>query len=230
MGMTLVERSGARALEVPAGRVRLNAVADIPPGTDTAVLFVHGSDISRYRAQNRYIAAMLKRQGIGTVLVNLMTPEEEIVDIYANHLRFNVEVLARRLGRITEWLTCRREFDGVRLGFFGTNTFAAAALVAASRRPGDIAAVVARAGRTDLADHVLPRLKAPTLFIAGTADYGIIDLNRSAMKVMKAPNELLTIPGADRYFEKQIAMRKVANAALGWFKRYVPADAAVRRE
>lgn len=213
-------------VRVPAGHVVLTGDLAVPEGTGGIVLFAHGSGSSRLSPRNRFVAQTLQRQGLATLLVDLLTPEEEAVDLQTAQYRFDIELLGRRLTDLVDWLREDRRTRGLRVGLFGASTGAAAALMAAAERPGVVRAVVSRGGRPDLAARVLPLVQAPTLFIVGGNDSVVLELNREAMRRMTCPVQLTVIPGAGHLFEEPGALEEVARLAAEWFGRFLaPAPA-----
>jgi putative phosphoribosyl transferase len=196
----------------------------VPPEAAAIVLFAHGSGSSRYSPRNRYVARVLQRGGLGTLLLDLLTAAEEQVDLRTRHLRFDIGLLARRLGEASDWLQQESATWRLPLGYFGASTGAAAALVAATKRPAEVAAVVSRGGRPDLANSALPLVQAPTLLIVGGEDRLVLDLNREAMEEMRCEKELSIVPGAAHLFEEPGAMEQVARLALDWFTRHLTRD------
>jgi len=215
--MTMDERE----VEVVADRAHLVGTLTLPERARGVVAFAHGSGSSRFSPRNRAVAAVLNRAGFATLLLDLLTAEEERVDAYTAHLRFNVHLLAERLGAATHW--CAREAVTARLpvGYFGASTGAAAALLAAAERP-EVTAVVSRGGRPDLAGPTLALVRAPTLLIVGGADVPVIELNRQARAWMRPDAEasLQIVPGATHLFEEPGALEMVASLATDWFRRY----------
>jgi len=181
------------------------------------VVFVHGSGSSRFSPRNRFVAAQLRGSGHGTLLLDLLTPEEERVDQVTAMHRFDIPLLARRVSGVLEWLRSRAETGDVLVGLFGSSTGAAAALIAAAERPLDVAAVVSRGGRVDLAHDHLSRVKAATLLIVGERDTTVLGLNRSALGMISAVKRLEVVPGATHLFEEPGALDEVARLAANWF-------------
>ncbi|MBI4496954.1 MAG: dienelactone hydrolase family protein [Chloroflexi bacterium] len=210
-----------RPVRIPAGRVTLDGDLGVPERAQGIVLFAHGSGSSRFSPRNRFVAQELRKAGLATLLLDLLTPEEETIDLRTAHLRFDIEFLAERLIAATEWVVQHPDTRGLPIGYFGASTGAAAALVAAARRPDVVRAVVSRGGRPDLAGAALPYVQAPTLLIVGGADVPVIALNREAMRQLRADKELIIIPGAGHLFEEPGALEEVARAATGWFQRYL---------
>jgi putative phosphoribosyl transferase len=203
-----------------ADSVTLEGNLAIPSGARGIVLFAHGSGSSRHSPRNRYVAGVLNKAGIATFLFDLLTAEEEREDMVTARLRFDIPLLAERVAAATDWVANDTRTRGLRIGYFGASTGAAAALVAAARR-GDIAAIVSRGGRPDLAGDALPKVTAPTLLIVGGRDAVVIELNESAKKEMRAEAELKIIPGATHLFEEPGALEQVARFAADWFTRHV---------
>ena len=191
-----------------------------PSGTGGMVLFAHGSGSSRHSPRNRRVAEDLQRAGLGTLLLDLLTADEEEVDRRSRELRFDIGLLARRLVGAIDWLAAR--FGGeLRVGLFGASTGAAAALVAAAERPSPVAAVVCRGGRPDLAGPALKGVMAPTLLIVGGADPQVLALNRQAAGRLTAEHRLEVVPGAGHLFEEPGALEEVARQAAAWFVTYL---------
>jgi len=201
----------------PVDSLNLEGILSVPTAARGVVLFAHGSGSSRHSPRNRYVADILNESGLATLLIDLLTEDEQEVDLQTAHLRFDIPLLAQRLEGITEWLVEHPEVQGLELGHFGASTGAAAALVAASELPELVRAVVSRGGRPDLAGPALAAVEAPTLLIVGGADTAVIDLNRRAMAHMQCEKELHIIPGATHLFEEPGALQKVAELARDWF-------------
>lgn len=192
------------------------------PAAAGVVAFAHGSGSSRLSPRNRFVAGVLRQAGLATLLLDLLTPEEEAADARAGHLRFDVPLLAGRLVRAVDALGDRPGTAGLPVGCFGASTGAAAALVAAADRPDAVRAVVGRGGRPDLAGRRLPEVAAPTLLVVGGADHQVLDLNRQAMAAMTgAEVRLEVVPGATHLFEEPGALERVAELAAGWFRRHL---------
>jgi len=185
------------------------------------VLFAHGSGSSRLSPRNRYVAQSLNASGLATLLVDLLTPDEEAIDRRTGELRFDIEPLAERLIGVTDWSIRYPETRPLRIGYFGASTGAAAALIAAAERRGVVAAVVSRGGRPDLAGSALSRVRAPTLLIVGGNDTAVIELNRAAFAQLRAEKLLVIVPGATHLFEEPGALDEVEREAREWFLRYL---------
>jgi putative phosphoribosyl transferase len=211
-----------REVELVVGRgARIGGTLAVPQGAQGLVIFAHGSGSSRHSPRNRFVAYSLRRMGLGTLLFDLMTLEEEAIDERTAELRFDIGFLARRLGEVTDWVFASPELSHLRVGYFGSSTGAAAALVAAAERPEAIGAVVSRGGRPDLAGDALKRVQAPTLLIVGGADAVVIQLNEEALEVLRSPKGLEVVPGATHLFPEPGALDRVAELAGGWFTRFL---------
>jgi len=208
-------------VKIPAGSVVLRGELIIPEGATGVVLFAHGSGSSRHSPRNKYVAGVIRNSNLGTLLLDLLTPEEESVDAYTRHLRFDIGLLARRLVATAKWL---KNQDGTRdsmIGFFGASTGGGAALVAAAELGDDVGAVVSRGGRPDLAGASLPDVKAPVLLIVGGLDAVVAGLNQQAYEQLNCVKELEIVPGATHLFEEPGTLETVAGLAAGWFEHYL---------
>ena len=210
-----------RQVLVTAGEASLEGSLTIPGEAAGIVLFAHGSGSSRHSPRNRFVARALQEAGLGTLLVDLLTAEEEAVDLQSRRHRFDIELLARRLTSVTDWLTSIAETQRLSVGYFGASTGAGAALVAAAQRPERVAAVVSRGGRPDLADAHLPGVAAPTLLIVGGNDGPVIPLNQGALARLHSLKEMVIVPGASHLFEEPGTLEEVARLAAGWFGRHL---------
>jgi putative phosphoribosyl transferase len=208
-------------VRAPVGAVQLDGNLRIPPGARAIVVFAHGSGSSRHSPRNRYVAGVLATAGLATFLVDLLTQEEEVIDLQTGELRFNIGLLAERLGGVTDWLASDAAAATLSIGYFGASTGAAAALIAAADRPRTVRAIVSRGGRPDLAMPVLPRVQQPTLFIVGGADEVVIDLNRRAFAELGGVKQLVIVPRATHLFEEPGALEQVAALAREWFRQYL---------
>jgi dienelactone hydrolase len=227
----VVKRAGdvaaEQAVQVRAGDVVLEGNLAVPAGARGLVLFAHGSGSSRHSSRNRAVAGVLRDAGLGTLLFDLLTAEEERVDARTAHLRFDIPLLAERVAGVTSWLRQYPQTRALRVGYFGASTGAAAALVAAARQPEAVAAVVSRGGRPDLAGEDLPRVQAPTLLIVGGNDIPVIPLNRQAYEQLGAAvKELVIVPGASHLFEEPGTLEQVARLASEWLTRHLGAAQA----
>lgn len=215
-----LSRDGAgseRPVRVDVGDGVLAGDLAVPPGSSGIVVFAHGSGSGRHSPRNRQVASTLRRTGLATLLMDLLTEAEEDVDRRTGHLRFDIGLLARRLGAAARWLADERETAGRPVGYFGASTGGGAALVAAAEHPDAVAAVVSRGGRPDLAGDALPRVLAPTLLIVGGEDHLVLDLNRQAFERLTTEKRLAVVPGATHLFEEPGALDQVADLAADWF-------------
>ena len=200
----------------------------VPEGAAAVVLFAHGSGSSRHSPRNRAVAATLQCEGLGTLLIDLLTPAEERADTARGHLRFDIDFLSRRLLAVMDWLARAPATRKLRLGLFGASTGAAAALVAAARQPARVGAVVSRGGRPDLAGAALGDVRAPTLLVVGGEDHTVIGMNAEAHGHLACEKKLVVIPGATHLFEEPGALEEVARLASSWFLRHLGAPAPAR--
>jgi pimeloyl-ACP methyl ester carboxylesterase len=215
-------------IRLRAGGVSLEGNLAIPPAARGVVMFAHGSGSSRHSPRNRAVARALREGGLATLLVDLLTPEEETVDEETGHLRFDIGLLADRLVDATDGLGDVEETRGLAVGYFGASTGGGAALVAAARRPNSVRAVVSRGGRPDLAGAALARVRAPTLLIVGGDDHVVLDLNREALARLRCEKRLEIVPGATHLFEEPGALAEVARLAREWFQRFLAVPSAPR--
>ena len=213
-------------VQIPAGRAVLSGNLTIPENAMALVLFAHGSGSSRHSPRNQFVARTLNRAGLGTLLFELLTPEEEALDIYTREHRFNISLLAERLVHATKWVRQQEETRDLPIGYFGSSTGGAAALVAAAELPQDVGAVVSRGGRPDLAGDALPKVQAPILLIVGGNDDIVIELNETARDRMRCEVKLEIIPGATHLFEEPGALEQAAKLASDWFVNHIGVDGA----
>lgn len=207
-----------QVISIASGKVQLEGELKVPQGASGIVLFAHGSGSSRHSPRNQYVARTIRDAGVGTLLFDLLTSEEEAVDAYTRHLRFDINFLAKRLVDATNWVTSRSPTQHLRIGYFGSSTGAAAALLGAVELPNVVAAVVSRGGRPDLAGEALAGVKAPTLLIVGGKDYLVIGLNEEAYAQLSCEKVLKIVPGATHLFEEPGTLEEVARLASAWFK------------
>jgi dienelactone hydrolase len=210
-----------RAVTITAGDVQMEADLTLPPGASGLVIFCHGSGSSRHSPRNREVARALVARGLSTLLMDLLTPEEEQVDLRTRHLRFDIDMLAVRVVHAIQWSRREPDLRTLPLGLFGSSTGAAAALLAAAHEPGTVAAIVSRGGRPDLAGPALRSVRAPTLLIVGGYDGQVIDLNRSAQRALPESTRLEIVEGATHLFEEPGALDRVARLAGDWFLEHL---------
>jgi putative phosphoribosyl transferase len=210
-----------RPVRVTAGPMMLDGDLSLPKESRGVVLFAHGSGSSRHSSRNRHVARLLNEAKLATLLIDLLTLDEEAIDARTGHLRFDIDLLAERLVAVTDWLTQYPDTRSLPIGYFGASTGAAAALVAAAERPDVVGAVVSRGGRPDLAGPALVRVRAPTLLIVGGNDIQVIQLNRVALAQLRCEKQLVVVPGATHLFEEPGALDEVARLAREWFHRYL---------
>ena len=210
-----------RIVRVPLGPVALDGILRLPQEARAVVLFAHGSGSGRHSPRNRHVAQLLNHAEIATLLVDLLTADEEAINSRTGHLRFDIGLLARRLVGATDWLAGRPDTHHLAIGYFGASTGAAAALVAAAQRVDVIAAIVSRGGRPDLAGPALPHVRAPTLLIVGGNDVQVLQLNRIALAELHCEKQLVIVPRATHLFEEPGALHDVARLACEWFRRHL---------
>jgi len=208
-------------VQIQAGRAILSGTLHLPKSADALVLFAHGSGSSRHSPRNQFVARMLNHAGLGTLLFDLLTQEEEGIDMQTRELRFNIHLLAERLVHATKWAKQQPQTCDLQIGYFGSSTGGAAALVAAVDAPHDVGAVVSRGGRPDLAGEALSKVQTPTLLIVGGNDDIVIELNEQARDRMRCDVRLEIIPGATHLFEELGTLEKVAKLASDWFVKHL---------
>ncbi|MEY2409727.1 MAG: hypothetical protein QOF48_2397 [Verrucomicrobiota bacterium] len=213
-----------RAIRIPAGSVTLEGEIDVPQSAHGVVVFAHGSGSSRHSPRNKFVAAQLRKARLGTVLLDLLTPDEEGADAARGYLRFNIGLLTQRLVCAAQWIAGEDEARHLRLGFFGSSTGGAAALVAAADLGKTISAVVSRGGRPDLAGGALRRVKCPTLLLVGELDEPVLELNEEACELLNCEKQLRIVPGATHLFEEQGALDEVSRLAAEWFSEHLGHD------
>jgi pimeloyl-ACP methyl ester carboxylesterase len=221
MDNSLAHTVEEQLVRVPAGPVWLEGNLSLPEQPRAVVLFAHGSGSSRHSPRNRYVARVLNEAKLATLLIDLLTLDEEVIDAHTAQLRFDIGLLAERLVDATDWLTQFPDTKQLPIGYFGASTGAAAALVAAAVRPDEVNAVVSRGGRPDLAGAALIHVQAPTLLIVGGDDVQVIQLNREALSQLRCEKQLAIVPGATHLFEESGALDEVARLACDWFQRHV---------
>ena len=216
-----------RNTEIPAGNVRLEGELIIPVGAQGVVLFAHGSGSSRHSPRNQFVANIIREAGIGTLLFDLLTREEEAVDLQTRHLRFDIGMLAERLVEATNWLAKESDTWNLNVGYFGASTGGGAALVAAAELGSDVKAVVSRGGRPDLAGAALSKVTAPTLLIVGERDEPVIEMNEEALAQLNCEKQLKIVPRATHLFEEPGALEEAARLATDWFRQHLSAESGV---
>jgi len=204
-------------VRIPSGRATLDGSLTLVDHAKALILFAHGSGSSRRSPRNQFVARTLNHAGLATLLFDLLTPEEESVDLCTREHRFDIGLLAERLVYATKWAKRQKEISDLGIGYFGSSTGGGAALVAAAELPNEVGAVVSRGGRPDLAGDALPKVKAPTLLIVGGEDHVVIDLNEQARAQMKCECKIDIVPGATHLFEEPGALEQVAKLASDWF-------------
>jgi dienelactone hydrolase len=210
-----------RDVAVTSDSVTLRGLLGIPKDARGVVLFAHGSGSGRLSSRNNFVARSLQDAGLATLLIDLLSEDEERADAATGHLRFDIAFLAKRLGAATEWLAGSADTRGLSVGYFGASTGAAAALVAAAEWPDRVAAVVSRGGRPDLAGDHLAKVKAPTLLIVGSRDVPVIPLNEDAFAQLRCAKKLEIVPGASHLFEEPGTLEVVSRLAASWFTKYL---------
>jgi putative phosphoribosyl transferase len=208
-------------VHLAAGPVMLEGTLGVPEAAGGVVLFAHGSGSGRHSPRNRRVAEVLRGGRLATLLIDLLTAEEEAVDLHTRHLRFDIDLLAERLVAAIDWMEREEMTRTLPVGLFGASTGGGAALVAAARRPHRVQAVVSRGGRPDLAAEALPVVQAPTLLIVGSRDTMVIQLNEEARARMRGDVRLEIVPGATHLFEEPGALENVAELARDWFTRHL---------
>jgi dienelactone hydrolase len=209
-------------VRVPSGAIHLTGDLVVPPDAHGIVVFAHGSGSGRHSSRNRAVAAQLQEAGLATLLLDLLTPEEDTVDRRTRHLRFDIPLLSRRMEDITDWVSRQPALHTLPIGYFGASTGSAAALIAAAHLGRRVSAVVSRGGRPDLVGPaVLEAVTAPTLLIVGGADTSVIPLNTQAYDSLRAIRDLVLVTGATHLFEEPGALEDVARLAVDWFTRHL---------
>jgi len=208
------------SIAIPVAQGQIEADLRVPERAAGLVMYAHGSGSSRFSTRNRFVAGFLEANGFGTLLLDLLTREEEAIDIHTREFRFDIDRLARRVVLATDWVQNRKDLQPLPVGYFGASTGAAAALVAAAARSGVVRAIVSRGGRPDLANGWLQQVLAPTLLIVGGDDEPVIGMNRDAMRQMGATVELTIVPGATHLFEEAGTLEQVMRLSAAWFGRH----------
>ncbi len=219
----------AHDVEIPSGSVLLEGELKIPQGAEGVVLFAHGSGSSRHSPRNQFVARTIREAGVATLLFDLLTQDEEAIDMRTRHLRFDIGLLAERLVDASKLIKRQSDTAHLKIGYFGSSTGGGAALVAAAELPEEIGAVVSRGGRPDLAGDALPEVQAPTLLIIGGLDYPVIEMNKEAYAQLQCEKELKIVPGATHLFEEPGTLEKVAHLAAEWFQRHLHSEVPARK-
>lgn len=206
---------------IPAGKAELNGQLSAPPNPRGIVVFAHGSGSSRLSPRNQQVAGVLQEAGFATLLFDLLTEQEGVIDAQTADYRFDIPLLGQRLVAATDWLRQQEAMRMRDIGYFGASTGAAAALIATAERPGAVTAVVSRGGRPDLAGEALEHVSAPTLLIVGGLDVPVIGMNQAAQDRLRGVTELIVVEGATHLFEEPGTMDQVTRHAEGWFRRYL---------
>jgi dienelactone hydrolase len=214
-------RTHTKAVQIRAGAALIDGDLAIPRKASGLVLFAHGSGSSRFSKRNRAVAQTLEDGRFATLLLDLLTREEEAIDLRTREYRFDIDRLGQRVVAAIDWAGAESDVSTLPIACFGASTGAAAALIAAAERPDAVRAVISRGGRPDLAGEALPRVQAPTLLIVGGADQEVIELNRQAMRRMQAPVSLEIVPGATHLFEESGTLEEVSRLALAWCRRHL---------
>lgn len=211
-------------VSIPVNSIRLQGNLSIPKAAQGVVLFAHGSGSSRHSPRNRFVAEVLREGGLATLLIDLLSEEEETIDRQTRQLRFDINLLATRLAGVIDWLSQNQSTRNLPIGCFGASTGAAAALVAAAQRGHLVKAIVSRGGRPDLAASALSHVQAPTLLIVGGNDHPVIKMNQSALAQLHSEKQLKIVPKATHLFEEPGALEEVARLAAEWFQSYLQLD------
>jgi dienelactone hydrolase len=211
----------SQAVQIPSAGLLLDGELNLPAEAPGLALFAHGSGSSRHSPRNQFVARTIREAGIGTLLFDLLTRDEEVEELESGHLRFNIDLLSQRLGDATRWIAGRSDTCRLGLGYFGASTGAAAALAAAAEIGPAIDAVVSRGGRPDLAGDALARVQAPTLLIVGSLDQVVLGLNQQALARLRCEKKLVVVPGASHLFEEPGTLDRVAQLAAEWFRLHL---------
>lgn len=210
-----------KEVTIPIGDGHINGTLTLIPDSIALVIFAHGSGSSRFSKRNQFVADILHQEAIATFLFDLLTQKEDEIDQMTREFRFDIPLLAERLVIVTNWVKTNKKTEYLKLGYFGSSTGAAAALIAAAQLPKDIKAVVSRGGRPDLAMDYLPQVQAPTLLIVGELDYEVIKLNEDAYAQLNCTKELQIIPNATHLFQEPGTLQEAANVAMQWIEKYL---------
>jgi putative phosphoribosyl transferase len=209
------------SIEIPSENVMLKGDLVIPENAQGIIIFVHGSGSSRLSPRNKNVASVLNEAGLGTLLFDLLTAEEEIIDNVTAQFRFDIPLLAKRLVAVTDYVAQQDVTKARNIGYFGASTGGGAALIASTHRPNLVKAVVSRGGRPDLAGEALQKVVVPTLLIVGGLDFQVIKLNQDAQSYLQSHNLLKIVPGATHLFEEPGTLAEVTRLATEWFLKYL---------
>jgi putative phosphoribosyl transferase len=215
------ERDERHEVTIPCGSVKLQGFLAIPEGAKGIVLFAHGSGSGRFSPRNQFVAEELAKAKFATLLMDLLTPDEERIDEITHNLRFDIALLTKRLGQVAQWVAKNSETKTLKIGYFGASTGAAVALLSQAEKQELISAVVSRGGRPDLAGYWLAKVTAPTLLIVGGNDRDVIELNKEAYDILNCEKHLEIVPGATHLFEEKGKLEEVAKLAKLWFEKYL---------
>ncbi len=224
LGDSLPSHEISRGVRIPSGSAVLEGDLSLPSRNSAIVLFAHGSGSTRRSPRNQFVARSIHAAGLGTLLFDLLTAQEEALDLRTRHLRFDIGLLAERLVEATRWVT-QESARELRVGYFGASTGGGAALMAAAHLGAEVSAVVSRGGRPDLAGDALPRVESPTLLIVGALDSQVIELNRHAYARLNCQKQMIIVPGASHLFEEPGTLEEVARVACEWFRQHLHRDA-----
>jgi putative phosphoribosyl transferase len=219
-----MKRVVERAVQIASHGLLLEGDLRIPGRPQGLVIFAHGSGSSRHSPRNRSVAEVLNESGMATLLLDLLTAEEEYAERWTRHLRFDLTLLSSRLVSARRWAAVDEDVGGLPVGYFGSSTGAGAALIAAAYEPEEIAAIVSRGGRPDLAAEAIPRVRAPTLLIVGGNDETVLELNQKAFELLRCEKQLRIVPGASHLFEEPGALDEVARVSAEWFAEHLPRE------
>jgi dienelactone hydrolase len=228
MNQEVEDHASERLIQVTIGPVTLEGNMCVPADARGIVLFAHGSGSSRHSPRNRFVAGVLQNGGLATLLIDLLTSDEERIDARTAHLRFDIGLLAGRLTGAAAWLKQQLDTRDLLIGCFGASTGGGAALLMAAQHPDLVDAAVSRGGRPDLAGPALPRVKAPTLLIVGGEDLPVIRMNEQAFAQLRCEKRLEIVPGATHLFEEPGTLEQVARLARDWFSHYLALGAQQR--
>ncbi len=205
------------SIDLPSEKIALQGILTIPKNAKQLIMFAHGSGSGRHSPRNQFVANFLVKHSLATLLMDLLTPDEEILDNISRQYRFDIPLLAKRLVGATRWLRQNPSTERLKVGYFGASTGAAAALIAAAEAGNQVSAVVSRGGRPDLAAPILHKRLPPTLLIVGGDDTDVIELNRKAFALLLGEKELRIVPGATHLFEEPGTLEEAAQLAVDWF-------------